>query len=463
MKRALFALAVAASTGAALVACDSILGIDEFPDLTSDAGGGSDATIDGASDASVDRAEPDVAAGDDAADAPNDGQYTTPCVHPCVVGESRCLAGGNYETCIGDDAGCEQYEPFTCTGGATCWGPPGQAYCCSGTVADCAPSCHAPATGNVDGGNGQTNCGASGSDNCCTTLDVEGGTFLRSYDGVRNTDNTNPATVSTFALDKYEVTVGRFRAFVDAIVPTYWTPAPGAGVHTHLNGGMGLVDSSGDGGTYEPGWDPSLDSYVQMTQVEWDTALQCASDSTWTTSPGTMEAYPANCVTWEAAYAFCIWDGGFLPSETEWNYAASGGSQQRLYAWSSPPMSTTVDCSYANYKYSPSMPCVGGPTLVGAEPNGNGKWGQSDLTGNIYEWTLDFYAAYVSPCIDCGYLSNTNATNGRTLRGADWSYSPTGIFVSTRDNGEDVERYADNGVRRLTPMSPPALFYDAPR
>jgi formylglycine-generating enzyme required for sulfatase activity len=41
------------------------------------------------------------------------------------------------------------------------------------------------------------------------------------------------------------------------------------------------------------------------------------------------ERLPIICVNWCEAYAFCIWDGGFLQSETEWKYAASGGSKQR--------------------------------------------------------------------------------------------------------------------------------------
>ena len=66
-------------------------------------------------------------------------------------------------------------------------------------------------------------------------------------------------------------------------------------------------------------------------------------------APGANESLPINCITWYEAFAFCAWDGGFLPTEAEWNYAAAGGSEQRAYPWSNPPTSTTIDCSHANY------------------------------------------------------------------------------------------------------------------
>ncbi len=57
------------------------------------------------------------------------------------------------------------------------------------------------------------------------------------------TSQAYPATVSDFRLDKYEITVGRFRKFV-AAWDGGWRPAQGDGKHTHLNGGQGLLDSS---------------------------------------------------------------------------------------------------------------------------------------------------------------------------------------------------------------------------
>src|SRR5580704_4269305 len=106
-------------------------------------------------------------------------------------------------------------------------------------------------------GAGTTNCGAA-AESCCTSPEVPGATYDRAYTrtdaGLSGTGS--PATVGTFRLDKYSVTVGRFRTFVTAWDNgAGWYPPAGSGKHTHLNGGQGLVDSANDAGmTYEPGW-----------------------------------------------------------------------------------------------------------------------------------------------------------------------------------------------------------------
>jgi hypothetical protein len=106
-------------------------------------------------------------------------------------------------------------------------------------------------------------------------------------------DEANPATVSSFNLDKYLVTVGRFRQFVHAWNGgAGWLPAPGSGKHTHLNGGQGLVVEPSDAGTvYEPGWVPSGDMFVEPTDNNLNLTMlsnnnfNCAG-GTWTSLAG---------------------------------------------------------------------------------------------------------------------------------------------------------------------------------
>ncbi|HEX3758201.1 MAG TPA: SUMF1/EgtB/PvdO family nonheme iron enzyme [Kofleriaceae bacterium] len=83
-------------------------------------------------------------------------------------------------------------------------------------------------------------CGASGGDDCCASLLVSAGTYDRGFDLAGDSlsgDMTSPATVSNFRLDRYEVTVARFRAFVEAgRGAKAMAPAVGSGAHPKLAG-----------------------------------------------------------------------------------------------------------------------------------------------------------------------------------------------------------------------------------
>jgi formylglycine-generating enzyme len=112
-----------------------------------------------------------------------------------------------------------------------------------GVDAALPPSC-------APGGPGMTNCGpgGSGTESCCTSLEVTGGTYYRTYghDGSGPTAEADPATVSGFRMDKYLVTVGRFRQFVNAWDGGVgYVPPAGSGKHTYLNGGNGLNATEG--------------------------------------------------------------------------------------------------------------------------------------------------------------------------------------------------------------------------
>lgn len=255
-------------------------------------------------------------------------------------------------------------------------------------------------------------CGANGTESCCTSLLVAAGSFSRTYtnNGSGASGKADPATVSAFRLDKYEATVGRIRQFVNYLATGGTLPAAGSGKHSHLNGGKGLADPNKSGG-FEPGWDTSWNSNIPTganAVAAWSKNLACSAGTygTWSANAGNNETLPITCLDWYEAHAFCIWDGGFLPSETEWRYASAGGDEQRMYPWGSTAPGT--DSKYAMYDcYYPTGKAGNCTSLsnvakVGTATLGLGRFGQLDLSGSVWEWNLDVYSAkYLSPCTDC--------------------------------------------------------------
>jgi len=287
-------------------------------------------------------------------------------------------------------------------------------------------------------GPGRTNCGANGDESCCTSLPVDGGTYSRTYSnsGSGATGKADSATLSTFRLDKYETTVARFREYVKYLENGGSPPAAASGKHTHLNEGKGLADS-GKSGSFEPGWDASWNSKIPSgtgATAKWKALLRsrgtgeggCQIYGSWSDQPGANDLLPLTCASWYESYAFCIWDGGFLPSEAEWKYAAAGGDEQRRYPWgTTAPGSKNeyaiYDCCYPSGQCSAASgrdTCTGLVNIatVGFASKGVGRYGQIDLVGNVWEWNVDRFANYVNPCRDCAYL--TGNTANRVLPGA---------------------------------------------
>jgi formylglycine-generating enzyme required for sulfatase activity len=221
------------------------------------------------------------------------------------------------------------------------------------------------------------------------------------------------ATVADFRLDTFEITVGRFRRFVDAFDGT--PPPAGAGAHP-------LIAKSG--------WRAEWNASLPKSRADLVANLKCgeAEYQTWTDAPGAKEGYAINCISWFEAAAFCAWDGGRLPTEAEWEYAAAGGSDNRLYPWGI----ATVSEDLANAGYSHDFFAVGSQTA------GNGRWDHRDLAGGVWEWNLDVYFydwyAYAGDCTNCAVLDGGSF---RVFRGGSWGNGlDDGLLRAATRNGD---------------------------
>jgi len=269
-------------------------------------------------------------------------------------------------------------------------------------------------------------CGATG-ESCCERALVPGGSF--------SLGGTIPASVSDFYLDRYEVTVSRFRAFLGSYDAWRLASQPAAGA-----GALPAVPASG----WDPAWNTVLPDNAGAIEFP---GADCGGTPFFSTiAPQVTEEHlPANCVTWYEAYAFCIWDGGRLPTTAEWEYAASGGSEARTYPWGATEPSLELAVHACGAAEDPNSMCTFSDILeVGSRPLGAARWGQLDLGGSVNEWMRDAGHVPPSECHDCAFVED----NGdHAWRGGSWADGATQLATTWSVAGGGTLRLMSLGFR----------------
>lgn len=140
-------------------------------------------------------------------------------------------------------------------------------------------------------------------------------------------------------------------------------------------------------------------------------------------------------MTWYEAFAFCIWDGGRLPTEAEWKYVAAAGDQERLYPWGQETPGPITQHVEETYSRAP----------IGEYPKGNGFWGHADLASGAAEWVLDCYAPYTTDA--CDSCANLLESTFRITRGGSLHDTRDTLRSASRIPVPAAERTQPNGVR----------------
>ena len=158
--------------------------------------------------------------------------------------------------------------------------------------------------------------------------------------------------------------------------------------------------------------------------------------------PAGSARHPVTYVTWYAAMAYCGWQGGRLPTEAEWELAASASDGHHEFPWGDEPPTPMR----ANYGASGH----GGPVdVMSYPPNERGLF---DMAGNVWEfmleeWRDDYSKPLVLPAEPFDAIRSR-----RGLRGGSWGGSPVNLRVRYRDSHPPAGAEPHVGFRCVHPF-----------
>ena len=134
--------------------------------------------------------------------------------------------------------------------------------------------------------------------------------------------------------------------------------------------------------------------------------------------------HPVVHVNWYEAKAYCVWAKRRLPTEAEWEYAASG-PDKHCFPWGETP--PTPERANLDYRHE-------GPIDVRALPAGDSAFGCRQMIGNVWEWTDSYLEPYAGFVAD-PYKEYSEPYFGQkpVLRGGGWA-TRSGMIRNTWRN-----------------------------
>ena len=156
-----------------------------------------------------------------------------------------------------------------------------------------------------------------------------------------------------------------------------------------------------------------LNVFNEMVRIKNQNGIYCVQAG--------FESHPVTHVNWFGAYTFSRAVGGLLPTETEWEKACRGRLKGKTFPWGNKRPSRLL----ANFGEN-----VGATTVVGIYPPN--KYGLYDMSGNVWEWTMDWYHPGYEKETD--HRNPTGPVNGvdKVIRGGGWAYPETDMRCSRR-------------------------------
>lgn len=151
---------------------------------------------------------------------------------------------------------------------------------------------------------------------------------------------------------------------------------------------------------------------------------------------------PVCNVSYYEADAYAKWAGKRLPTETEWEKAASWNENKKtktIYPWGDKPPTERHANLLESYLWVPSE--------IGSYPDGKSHYGCHQMMGDVWEWTSSDFVGYPGFRSDFVEYNDKWFCNQKVLRGSSFATPRLSIRNSYRNFFRPEERWMFAGFR----------------